>query len=207
MKPPSLLTWRQKLLAGWAVRARYDLLPSAQGGSQILATALFVEERGDSSRLNTPLDECLPDSSCQDEGQAAAKHLLVLGDGLHQHRSRRQFARNIGEPRRQACGLEVGRNTNRILGVGKAEPGREVVRQHHADGDALAMQQAARIARRLFERVAEGMAKIEQRSDARLLLVGEHEAGLVGAGMSDRLGERRAMAEDFPALRLEPVEE
>ena len=111
-------------------------------------------------------------------------------------------ASSAGPARLQMRGDAAG-----ILARGEPELGRKSMRQHHADGDALAMQQPVGIAGRLFERVAEGVAEIEQRAHAGFLLVGEHEAGLGGAGAGDGFGAGRAAGEDLGLVLLEPEEE
>ncbi len=54
-------------------------------------------------------DEALADAARQDEGQGAARDLLVLRDQLHQPVGVRQLAGNVGDAGRQADGLRDAR--------------------------------------------------------------------------------------------------
>ena len=80
-------------------------------------------------------------------------------------------------------------------------------RQHHADGDALAMEQAVGKAGRRFQRMAEGVAEIEQRALAGLALVAGDDRGLGAAGGRDRMLARGAAGEDVGVVLLQPGEE
>jgi hypothetical protein len=64
--------------------------------------------------------------------------------------------------------------------------------EDHADGHAFAVEQAVRKACRGFERMAEGVAEIEQRPLARLALVAHHDRGLCAAACGDGVLARRA---------------
>ena len=113
--------------------------------------------------IDVLFDERLADAAGQDEGQRAAHDLLVLARW-------RPSARRSAAVRRECRASAVGRPDRRRDGAatrpvswpGEPEPGRKAVRQHHADGDAFAVQQAVGVAGRRFERVAEGVAEIEQ---------------------------------------------
>ena len=142
----------------------------------------------------------------QNESQCAADDFFVLPDGGHQLIGRRQFAGDIGEARRQTRELQMGGDAAGVLRGGKAELGGKAVRQHHADGNAFAMQQPVGKAGGLFEGMAESVAEIEQRPDPGFLLVGEHEPGFCRAGPGDGFGTGRATGKDFGAVRLEPEE-
>ena len=114
----------------------------------------------------------LPDAAHQDEGELAALDLLVLRDQVHQRVGVRHAAGDVcecgsaGRPRRDgaiarrrsACGSRPSRAENSNA-------------QRHAERDRLAVQQPVGEARRGLERVAEGMAEIEQRALAGLALV------------------------------------
>ena len=82
------------------------------------------------------------------------------------------------------------------------------MRQRHADRHALAMHQpGAVIAGRRFQRMAEGVAEIEQRPVAGLEFVARHDIGLGAAGFGDRLGARRTAGKHVAPVLLEPGEE
>ena len=85
----------------------------------------------------------------------------------------------------------------------------EPVRQHHADGDAFAVQQAVGVAGRRLERMAESVAEIEQRADAAFALVPGHQiAALARQLVSIARDPGLAVAGDnVGAMRLEPVVE
>jgi hypothetical protein len=72
----------------------------------------------------------------------------------------------------------MGRNARRDARAADADAFGEAERHCHADGDRLAMQEPLAEARRRFQRVAEGMAEIEQRANPRLGLVGSDNAAL-----------------------------
>ena len=56
-----------------------------------------------------------------------------------------------------------------------------------------------------FQRVAEGVAEIEEGADAGLPLVGQHEPNLGGAGAGDRRGAGRAAIENLLPVRLKSI--
>ena len=64
-------------------------------------------------------------------------------------------------------------------------------RQHHADGNAFAVEQPVGKAGRGLQRVAESMAEIEQRAFAGLALVARDDRGLGAAGGGDGVFARR----------------
>ena len=64
--------------------------------------------------------------------------------------------------------------------------------QHHADGDAFAMEEPVGEAGRGFQRVTKGMAEIEQRALADLALVARDDRGLGAAGGGNRVLARSA---------------
>ena len=72
-------------------------------------------------------------------------------------------------------------------------------RQHHADGDALAVEQAVGEAGRRLQRMAEGVAEIEQRALAGLALVARDDRGLGAAGRRDGVLARRAAGRTMSA--------
>ena len=69
------------------------------------------------------------------------------------------------------------------------------------------MEQPVGKAGRGFQRMAEGVAEIEQRALAGLALVARHDRGLGAAGGGDGMFARRAAGEDLGVVGLEPGEE
>src|SRR5690606_15065006 len=90
----------------------------------------------------------------------------------------------------------------------EAQAFREAEREAHADGHALAVQQARRVAGPGLERVAEGVAEIEERAVASLVLVARDDGGL---GLDAHLygGDERLLIEAENAVigLLQPSEE
>ena len=80
-------------------------------------------------------------------------------------------------------------------------------RQHHADGDAFAMEQPVGEPGRGFQRMAEGMAEIEQCAFAGLALVARHDRGLGPAGRRDGVLARGAAGKDIGLIGFQPREE
>ena len=76
----------------------------------------------------------------------------------------------------------------------EAESRREIEGEPHADGHRLAMQQRVAEAALGLERMAEGVAEIEQRALAGLALVGGDDRGLGGAAAQHRLVPRVGVA-------------
>ncbi|MNX86132.1 hypothetical protein D3C86_1180010 [compost metagenome] len=82
------------------------------------------------------------------------------------------------------------------------------MRQHHADGDAFAVHQPlAVIIGRRFQRMAEGVAEVEQRAHAVFFLVGHHHIGLGLAAGRNRLDAGGAAGADFIPVLFQPEEE
>ncbi len=90
----------------------------------------------------------------------------------------------------------------------KAQPGRRLERQRAADRHALAVQQAVGITGRRLERVAERVAKVEQRAVALFGLVARDDIGLHLHRPAHRLGAQPGIARrQRGPVRLEPFEE
>ena len=84
----------------------------------------------------------------------------------------------------------------------------EVEGLDHADGHRLAMQQAAVIAALRLQRVAEGVAEVQQGALVVLALVRRHDLGLGTATAGHRLLPRRRIArDDSGTVDLQPLEE
>ncbi len=81
------------------------------------------------------------------------------------------------------------------------------MRQHHADGNAFTVQQAARIAGVLFQRMAKSVPQIEQGANSGFLLVRDHHPRLVGTTAGNRLAARRPARKDLDTVGFEPLEE
>ena len=92
-----------------------------------------------------------------------------------------------------------------------AEPGGQRRRQAKPHGDGLAVQQGPVEAGLGLQRMAEGVAEVEQRAAALgafLALVGFDHAGLEPAGFEHGMGQcRRVAGDDGRAVRLAPVPE
>ena len=94
-----------------------------------------------------------------------------------------------------------------VLPVAQAKHGGETEGADHADGDTLAMHQPrAIIVRQPLQRMAESVAKVEQRAVAGLGLVARHNRRLGGAAFADSLLPRRSAREHRPPVFLQPVE-
>ena len=132
---------------------------------------------------------CAMASSKSIDGAAAARH-IVRGASAGRRPSR--------------CA------STRSASVAGAEPeeGGEAEGEGEADGDALAMDEPGGIVSRdALERVAEGVAEIEQRAVAVLALVAHHHGGLGAAALRHGLVALRAAGEDALPVGLAPVEE
>ena len=77
-------------------------------------------------------------------------------------------------------------------------------RQHRADGNALAVEQPIGEAGCGLQRMAEGVAEIEQRALAGLALVARHDRSLGAAGSGNRVLARRTAGKDAGMIGLEP---
>ena len=121
----------------------------------------------------------------QHEAHPARPGLLVQPHQLEVALEAERGARaTAGPPRRPAR-----RSRSACTRLDQAEPRRQVGRHHHAAADRLAMQPGA-IAQARLDRVAEGVAEIEDRAQARLALVAGDDVGL---------DSQRALAPRAPA--------
>src|SRR5690606_8846310 len=101
----------------------------------------------------------------EDKGQFASRDLLVLCDVAQKPLSVGKNARDIRHSPWQADGSQMGFNTERIVHAAQIHARREPVRQRHADGDTLAMDETpAVIGGGGLERMAESMPQVEQRA-------------------------------------------
>ena len=90
-----------------------------------------------------------------------------------------------------------------VVGRAQAEVAREAERAGHADRHALAVDQhRAVVMGEALERVAEGVAEVEQRALALLGLVGGDDARLGGAARRDRLAAAPARRRTPRASRV-----
>ena len=112
--------------------------------------------------------------------------------------------------------IAIGRPTASIMpaharhrfGRAEAELGREIESEPHAQRHRLAMQQRVAEAGLGFERMAEGVAEIQERALAGLALVDRDDSGLGGAALQHRLAPRIGIAGDELRPRLlQPFEE
>src|SRR3990172_7141094 len=72
----------------------------------------------------------------------------------------------LGKFRRHSGGGEMAAYPGRVLGRTEAEAGGEIESERDADGDGLAVQQRLAVAGFRLQRVAEGVAEVEQRAFA-----------------------------------------
>jgi hypothetical protein len=109
---------------------------------------------------------------------------------------------------RQADGAEVLLDTRGRARWTEPTLLREARGLRHADGDGLAVQEAARIASPGFERVTEGVAEVQEHAIAGLGLVPLDDARLGGDRDFDGFGKRcRIIAEKALPILLQPAEE
>ena len=136
--------------------------------------------------------EGLSDAARQDEGELARLGLLVAAHVLDQPAAvpgTPIVAADAAQPHRQADRRQMLAHAHGILRRAEAELGREIEGQRHAGAHRLAMQQVGAEAGLGLERMAEGMAEIEQRAQVGgLALVGGHDARLGTAALLDRVG-------------------
>ena len=141
-------------------------------GRRLMPDSFSARKARTSRRSTSRRDEGLADAAHQDEGELAALDLLVLRDQVHQrigvglHRRARRDMRSAGRPRQGGATRALRRRPAQ-----QAEPRRELEGQRHAERDRLAVQQPVGEAGRGLERMAEGVAEIEQRAVAGLALV------------------------------------
>src|SRR5262245_54442212 len=82
----------------------------------------FGQEGQDLRGGNVTGDEGLSYAVREDEGERAARHLLVLGDKGEEPLGPRQFARHVGQSGRQPNRAEMRLYATRIVGTGEVEP-------------------------------------------------------------------------------------
>src|SRR3972149_2635790 len=179
----------------------------SMGQSYLGTIALGVEQRANPLRLYVRRDNRLPDAPRQHEHQRAAAHLLVLRHEREQTRRRRKRARDVLQPRRKSGRGEMRGDPVRVLGVAELELRREAERQHHADGDGLAVQQPVGKPGCGFERMAERVAQVEERPLAALALVAADELGFCPTRRCDRRNSCVVPREHVRPVGLEPGKE
>src|SRR4051794_28230845 len=147
----------------------------------------------------------------QDESQLAALDLLVL---RHQRQQRvgagQAFLRKAGDvlqPRRQADRGKMMLDARSSAVRNHPKLGGKLRCQHHAHGNALAMEQAVGKPGRGFQRMAKGVAEIEQRALAGFALVARDDRGLGAAGGGDGMLARGATGKDVGVVGFEPAKE
>ena len=119
-----------------------------------------------------------------------------------------QRAGDVGEAVPHAHRGEMRGDAARRLLRAEAEAGREVEGERAADRDRLAVQQPVGVAGGGLERVAEGVAEVEERALALLGLVADDDRGLHLAGAADGVQARvRVAGGEGGGVRLEPGEE
>ena len=132
----------------------------------------------------------LSDAAYQHEGQAAIAHFLVALHVAHKLAGGKIPPR-IADPQRHGQVFQMAGHALKVPGGAVAQPDRQHEGQPQPDGHGFPMQQAAIVPHLGFQRVAEGVAQVEQGAaiDAALLaLIGRDHAGLEGTGHADGLG-------------------
>ena len=177
---------RSEACGTWQVARRSGALRSDPSREEIL------HPRG----LYVARDEGGADAAHQDEGEPAVPHLLVLahdgrGGRRRQGRARREYRRCASAGRRR----RVARST-RAASRRPGPAGSEAEGQADADGDGLAVQQPVGEAGPGLQRVAEGVAEVEQHAVAGLGLVAGDDGGL--ARHADGHGVRQGAAPPGP---------
>jgi hypothetical protein len=133
----------------------------------------MAEKRGQLGQGDVVLDEGLADAAHQHQRKLAAFDFFVLGHQPQQIVGRGLGAGNRRDLDRQADRFEMTLDPGGIFRRAQPALDREGEGQPHTDRDRLAMQQPVGIAGERFERMAEGVAEIEQRAGAGLFpLVG-----------------------------------
>ena len=126
---------------------------------------------------------------------------------VHFHQLEPALAPRSGAPHRQAGGLTSARMPLDRGALDVAQAQRQVGRHHHAAADRFAVQPFA-VADARLDRVAEGVAEIEDGAQAALALVLAHDVGLDFAGARDRMRQRgRVARQQLVDVLLDPVEE
>ena len=151
-----------------------------------------AEVRGERSRA-APLrrvvagDDAVADAARAARGGSARQHLLV-----HAHQAECVRCADRRRCDRQARALQQVR-TARPRAPSQPSRCERSAAMQHADADRLAVQPLAVAGSRL-DRVAEGVAEVQQRAAPVLALVLGDDRGLDLAGAPDRVGERRRVA-------------
>src|ERR1700732_1087415 len=141
--------------------------------------------------------EAIADGPRKDEGEAAMLDLFVLIHGFEDRVGADVPARDAGHAYRQANLLEMQFDPRLVLQAAKSAARREAERASHANRDRLAMHKPCSIIRgEAFERMAKGMAEIEQRPFAPLTLVARDNRRLGLAARRNRMNARGSARED-----------
>src|SRR4029077_13659801 len=176
--------------------------------NRVIVSAYFFSEKGAHLRgIDITFHKSLADAAHQDEGELAARHLLVLGNECHQPVRIGAQGRHIVWPRRQADRCKMMRDAAGVIRRHETKPGGELERANDAERDRLTMQQLAGEPRRRLEGVAESVAEIEQRALAGLALVARDDPGFAAACDRDRMLTGRTAREHILPIHLEPGKE
>src|SRR5499427_4740114 len=175
------------------------------------ALQLYLQEVAHPRRIDIPGNHRAANGLKQDEGQLAAPDFLVLRHQGHQRVGVSEpflrEARNILQMGRQTDVGKMTLHARRVSLRDHAKRGGELRRQHHADRNAFAVEQPVGKAGCGFQRVAEGMTEIEQRTVAGFALVARHDCGLGAARGCNRVLARRTALEDLSVIFFQPAKE
>src|SRR6185437_1618495 len=150
--------------------------------------------------------ESLANAVQQNEGELAALHFLVLCNQVHQRIEARHAAGYVFEISGQPDRRKMSARTRGVGFGDEALAGGELERQHDAESHRFAMQQTPGETGAGFQRVAEGMAEIEQSALANLAFIPRHDAGFAAAADRDGLFARGAAGEHFLPIGFQPGE-
>src|SRR5215831_2100792 len=129
---------------------------SANQSSITICLAEYCLKKGsDLTRIDIGCDEARADGVRQDEREAAALHLLVLGHELHQAVDCGSSAGNVAGPGRQADRGKMCGDARRLGGRDQAKPCRKRKREHDPQRHRLTVQQTVGESRCGFESMAE----------------------------------------------------
>src|SRR3984893_16149307 len=149
--------------------------------------------------------EAIADCPRKDEGEAAMLDLFVLIHGFDDRVGAYVPARDAGNAYGQANLLQMRFDPRLVLQAAKSAARREAERASHANRDRLAMHKSCSIVGgEALERMAKGMAEIEQRPFALLVLVARDNRRLGLAARRNRMNARRSPREDRPPIGFQP---
>src|SRR3984893_18566708 len=149
--------------------------------------------------------EAIADCPRKDEGEAAMLDLFVLIHGFEDRVGAHVPARDASDAYGQANFLQMRFDPCLVLQAAKSAARREAERASHANRDRLAMHKPCSvIGGEALQRMAKGMAEIEQRPFAPLVLVACDNRRLGLDAARNRMNARRSPREDRPPIGFQP---